>query len=88
MRVLVGIAHDAVDGNLEAADLVGDVAVEILRGHHFDGTGGLGGAERGGEGKKQRERESSDGFHGPNPLWVIRRRLRRRQKCNIITFRS
>ena len=46
MRVLVGIAHDADDGDPVAADLPGDVAVEILR--RDDGESGVGGAGAGG----------------------------------------
>jgi hypothetical protein len=36
MRVLVRVVHDADDRDPVAADLAGDVAIEILRRHHGD----------------------------------------------------
>ena len=60
MRVLVGIAQDAGDRNLVAADLLRHVAVEILRRHDRDFAAGRAGA---GEGRKcdQQRRDESDG---------------------------
>ena len=56
MRVLVGIAHDADHLDLQAADLVGDVAVEILRRHQLDHA--IGGAGGGRCGNSDEEAES------------------------------
>ena len=62
MRVLVGIVHDADDRDPVAADLAGDVAIEILRRHHSDlAVGGAGGRGRG-EGEEDGEGEGE--FHG------------------------
>ena len=48
MRVLVRVVHDADDRDPVAADLAGDVAVEILRRHHGDlAVGGTRGRRRG-----------------------------------------
>ena len=66
MRILVGIVHDAGDGDPVAADLPGDVAVEILR--RDDGDRRVGGerAGQGGNRKQQRQCRCGDDFHGYN----------------------
>src|SRR5471032_657920 len=76
MRVLVGIVHDADDRNPVAADLAGNVAVEILRRHHGDFVvSGAGGVTAG----KRKEQCKGEGrrLHDTKPLDA---------KCNNITY--
>ena len=42
MRVDVGVGENACHRDVAAADLIGDVAVEILRGDDFDGSANAG----------------------------------------------
>jgi hypothetical protein len=63
MRVLIRIVHDADDIDPVAADLTGDVAIEILRRHHGDlAVVGARAGERG-ERKEKCEGEPGDGLH-------------------------
>lgn len=39
MWVLVGVAEDAGHGNIGAADLLGNVAIEVFSGDDIDGIG-------------------------------------------------
>ena len=72
MRVLVGIGQDAGDGYVGAADLRGEVAIEVLRGDDLDGIGESG-RGRGDDGQDRRgqqticehERDSRIGFWAP-----------------------
>ena len=64
MRVLVGIVHDAADLDPVAADLLGDVAVEILRRDDGDRCIGDERAGQGGNRKQQRQCRCGDDFHG------------------------
>jgi len=63
MRILIRVVHDADDRNPVAADLAGDIAVEILRRHHgnlaVDGARG----RRRGKGEQGGEHEPGDSRH-------------------------
>jgi hypothetical protein len=59
MRVLVRVVHDADDRDPVAADLAGDVAIEILRRHHGDLA--VGGACAGNRGKREEKGKGEPG---------------------------
>ena len=61
MRVLVGIGQDAGDGDIGAADLGGDVALEILGGDDLHGIGESG---RRRARRPAQSGEETDGKHG------------------------
>jgi hypothetical protein len=61
MRVLVWIVHDADDRNSVAANLPGDIAVEILRRHNRNLI--LGRMDWGGRTKSQHKGEANGAFH-------------------------
>ena len=62
MWVLVRVVHDADDRDPVAADLAGDVAIEIFRRHHGDLAFGfaVGGARGRGEGQRGKGEEGGE----------------------------
>ena len=63
MRVLVGVAQDADHLDPVAADLLGDVAIEILRRHQLERRGGLRGGRKTKRETKRQQQGEGEGFH-------------------------